>query len=223
MAYPLTAAAPVLSTLEARGYITYFPWLAACVAWSVACLSIGALLSFAFISPVNTRYDVSAADSISTSVPCMVQIAVPLLVHLQNIGDRRYDGSAGSFAAGFAGTRGESRRLEGFAVLIDVPTTPLPTGISIRYSVHLVGRRQDEAVVSMGAFAGTRGQSQALGGFTAWLEGPHATLWQLKYYAHVQNMGDTPVCSGGEYCGTRHSDLRMEGMYMWLERRCEPL
>jgi uncharacterized protein YjdB len=39
----------------------------------------------------------------------------------------------------------------------------------------------------------------------------------IRYYAHIQNIGDTPVMTGGQFVGTRGKALRLEGFAIWLE------
>jgi uncharacterized protein YjdB len=37
----------------------------------------------------------------------------------------------------------------------------------------------------------------------------------IRYYAHIKNIGDTPVRSEGQFVGTK--GLRLEGFAIWLE------
>src|ERR1700734_1629111 len=75
-------------------------------------------------------------------------------VHLQDVGD--VDLNEGRFA----GTRGESLRLEGFSLTF---APPVP-GLGIVYMAHLQDTG-DTRWVSEGQFVGTRGQSRRLEGF----------------------------------------------------------
>ncbi|WP_199325174.1 hypothetical protein [Phormidium sp. FACHB-1136] len=130
------------------------------------------------------------------------------IVHLQNIGDVSFQGST------FAGTRGESRRLEGFSLAI-ADGTP---NLGIQYMAHLqdIG---DTPWVNGGQFIGTRGQSRRLEGFAIRLTGSAATNYNIRYICHLQNIGDTPVRSNGEFCGTRGESRRLEGLQVWIERK----
>lgn len=130
------------------------------------------------------------------------------IVHLQNIGDVPFQGGA------FAGTRGESRRLEGFSIAITDGTPNL----GIQYMAHLqnIG---DTTWVNAGQFIGTRGESSRLEGFAITLTGSAATNYNIRYICHLQDIGDTPVRSNGEFCGTRGESRRLEGLQVWIERR----
>jgi len=130
------------------------------------------------------------------------------IVHLQNIGDVSFQGGA------FAGTKGESRRLEGFSIAITDGTPNL----GIQYMAHLqnIG---DRTWVNGGQFIGTRGESRRLEGFAIRLTGSAATNYNIRYICHLQNIGDTLVRSNGEFCGTRGESRRLEGLQVWIERR----
>lgn len=130
------------------------------------------------------------------------------IVHLQNIGDVSFQSGA------FAGTRSESRRLEGFSIEITDGTPNL----GIQYMAHLqnIG---DTAWINEGQFIGTRSESRQLEGFAIRLTGSAATNYNIRYICHLQDIGDTPVRSNGEFCGTRGESRRLEGLQIWLERR----
>jgi len=85
------------------------------------------------------------------------------VVHVQNLGDQPLGDSH------WAGTKGQSLRLEGFA-LDFAPTVP---GIGLEYMCHLqnIG---DTALMPGESFCGTRGQSRRLEGFAIQLTGPEA-------------------------------------------------
>jgi hypothetical protein len=78
--------------------------------------------------------------------------ALRVLVHLQNIGDRAHRDNE------FAGTRGQSRRLEGF----QIDFNPAVSGLGIRYMAHLQGVG-DVPFVNAGQFIGTRGPVSTAG------------------------------------------------------------
>ena len=129
-------------------------------------------------------------------------------VHLQNIGDLRFRENE------FAGTRGQSRRLEGFQLDLQ-PSVP---GLGLRYMAHLenIG---DTAFVTDGQFVGTRGQSRRLEGFAIELTGPNANNFNVFYMAHLQDSGDTSVHQNGQFCGTRGQSRRVEGILVRIEPR----
>ncbi len=121
-----------------------------------------------------------------------------VLVHLQDRADRT--GRDGQYL----GTRGESRRLEGFSVKFD---PPIP-GVSLKYMAHL----QDIGDTPWtNGFVGTRGQHRRLEGFAIKLEGPNAHRFSVQYQAHIQNIGDR-TASDGVFVGTRGQSLRVEGI-----------
>jgi hypothetical protein len=128
-------------------------------------------------------------------------IGLQVLVHLQDIGDQTFRNNQ------FAGTRGESRRLEGFQLRID----PSVEGLSLRYMAHLqdIG---DVPFTSEGEFVGTRGESRRLEGFAIDLIGPAADKYDVLYKAHVEGIGDTRFFKNGEFCGTRGESRRIEGI-----------
>lgn len=143
------------------------------------------------------------------ALPAAVTSApLTITVHLQDIGDRTYH------ADEFAGTRGQSRRLEGFAIRIQ-PAVP---GLTMQYMAHLqdIG---DTPWCKEGDFVGTRGQSRRLEGFAIKLAGPNASHYTVSYMAHLQNIGDTSFLSDGEFCGTRGQSRRVEGICVRVNRR----
>lgn len=132
--------------------------------------------------------------------------ALRVTVHLQGIGDaKRRDNE-------FAGTRGQSRRLEGFQLEI---ATAIPN-LSCTYMAHLQGIG-DVAFVPEGQFIGTRGQSRRLEGFAIELTGSAAVNYNVFYMAHLQGSGDTGLFSNGQFCGTRGQSRRVEGMLVRIE------
>jgi len=142
--------------------------------------------------------------------PTSTTSVVPLkvTVHIQGTGDREF--SAGEFA----GTRGQSKGIEGFAIVFGSAVA----GVNLEYMVHLSGVG-DTPWLSAGQFVGTRGENRRIEGFALRLTGTEAAQYRVCYSAHVQNMGDTPVASDGNYCGTRGKSLRVEGMRVWIEKR----
>ncbi len=136
--------------------------------------------------------------------------SVPLsgLVHLQDIGD------VGMHTDRFAGTQGQSRRLEGFSISF---TPPVP-GLGMRYMAHLenIG---DVAFQNEGTFIGTRGQSRRLEGFAIELTGPAPPHFTVIYMAHLQDIGDTGSFRDGQFCGTRGQSRRVEGILVHVQPR----
>lgn len=131
-----------------------------------------------------------------------------VLVHLEETGDQSYRENE------LAGTRGQSRRLEGFQIRFDPPVANL----SMRYMAHLqdIG---DVSFVNEGQFIGTRGESRRLEGFAIELTGSAAPNFNVFYMAHLQDIGDTNFFQNGQFCGTRGESRRMEAILVRVEPR----
>ncbi|MCL2929224.1 MAG: hypothetical protein O4861_22475 [Trichodesmium sp. St16_bin4-tuft] len=145
-------------------------------------------------------------NSSKTQRPIGVSVGLKVIVHIQNLGDR-------SFAAReYAGTRGQSFRVEAFQVNIEPPIA----GLNLEYMAN-IGGVGDTPWLEAGKLAGERGKARRLEGFAMRLTGDQASSYNVFYTAHVQNMGDLPVYSNGQYCGTRNKSLRVEGIKAWIE------
>jgi hypothetical protein len=134
------------------------------------------------------------------------KIGLKILVHLQGIGDRVFGPEE------YAGTKGQSRRLEALEMRIDPPIA----GLNLKYMAHVSGIG-DTPWLNEGELAGARGQAKRIEGFAVQLTGPLASQYEVFYNAHIQNIGDTPVLSHGQYCGTRGRGLRVEGIKVWIQ------
>jgi uncharacterized protein YjdB len=114
-----------------------------------------------------------------------------VIAHLQNQGDV-------VFPAGSAvGTRGESRRLEGFQFNME----NLPPLVRLEYRARVAGVGTTRWT-SPGTFVGSRGESRRLEGVAFRLVGPLASLYSVRYRTHISNLGDTPWGADGDYVGT---------------------
>jgi Matrixin/Putative peptidoglycan binding domain/Clostridial hydrophobic W len=135
-------------------------------------------------------------------------VELEVLVHLEGLGDRTCRENE------LAGTRGQSRRLEGFQVTADPPVP----GVTLRYMAHLqnIG---DVPFVAEGKFVGTRGESRRLEGFAIELHGPEAANYDVFYMAHLQDVGDTGFFQNGQFCGTRGESRRVESILVRVEPR----
>jgi uncharacterized protein YjdB len=129
------------------------------------------------------------------------QLLMDVLVHLEGIGDSFYHEDE------FAGTRGQSRRLEGFQLSFN----PGLVDLGMQYMAHLEGTA-DTGWYTDGQFCGTRGQSRRLEGFAIKLTGKHASEFTVQYMAHLQGTADTSWYSDGQFCGTRGESRRVEGI-----------
>jgi hypothetical protein len=133
-------------------------------------------------------------------------IGLTITVHLQGLGERQFS------AKEYAGTRGQGRPLEGFAISLD-PKIP---DLAIQYMAHVSGVG-DTPLVSAGQWVGETGRGRQIEGFAITLTGSQGRNYDVFYNAHIQNMGDVPVCSNGEYCGTKGQSLRVEGISVWIQ------
>lgn len=116
----------------------------------------------------------------------------------------------------WAGTTGEGKRLEAFKV------TP-PDGVELEVTVHLQGigdkvykgiRKGESSGLGSSdndPIIGTVGESRRLEGFSIRCT-RNTTGKKLYYQGHVQGIGNTAVCSEGEYCGTRGQSKRLEAL-----------
>ncbi len=123
-----------------------------------------------------------------------------VLVHLEDIGDRTFGANE------FAGTRGESRRLEGFQIRLNPPVA----GLTLKYFARL--QDAGDVFVNEGEYAGTRGESRQLLAFAIELDGPAAAKYNVVYMAHVEGVGDTRFFKNGEFCGGPELSQRIEGI-----------
>jgi uncharacterized protein YjdB len=135
-------------------------------------------------------------------------VPLNLIVHLEGIGDRA--GVSGEWL----GTKGQSRRLEGFQINFE----NRHPGLGMRYYAHLEGIG-DTPWIPAGEFVGTRGQSRRLEGFALELTGPLASRYSVRYRAHLQGIGDTGWYRDGRFCGTRGQSRRLEALEVVIVRK----
>lgn len=162
--------------------------------------------------PVN-KNEIICGNKANPQIPgiCASNSRTPTLrgiVHLQELGDLTFQNGT------FAGTRGESRRLEGFSLLIDDQTPDL----GVRYMAH-IQNTGDTPWVNDGKFIGTKGESLRLEGFAIQLTGKASGDYNIFYACHLQNLGDTQIRSNGDFCGTRGESRRLEGLQVWIEEK----
>jgi hypothetical protein len=130
------------------------------------------------------------------------------MVHLQDLGDRPLSNHE------WAGTKGQSRRLEGFSLNLDSPNNQL----RVEYMCHLQDRGDIGWLVE-GSFCGTKGESRRLEGLAIRLVGPQAGRFSIRYQCHLEGRGDTAVMSDGAFCGTRGESRRLEALQVWIVRK----
>jgi uncharacterized protein YjdB len=131
---------------------------------------------------------------------------VSSLVHIAGRGDVQFHSSL------YAGTKGEGKAIEGFALTLH----NAPVGLGIEYMCHAAGVG-DMAWQANGGFQGTRGQSKNIEGIAVRLTGPAAAHFVLKYVTHIAGKGDSPVATSGQYCGSKGESRAIEGIHVWLE------
>jgi uncharacterized protein YjdB len=151
----------------------------------------------------------AAVDAVGGLTPNVFKnTRLSVLVHLQDIGDQY------GIENQWVGTKGQSRRLEGFSVRRLTPTPDF----SIRYYAHLQNLG-DTAVLTEGQFVGTRWNSLRLEGFAIWLTGPFAYQYNIFYQCHLQNFGDSGIYQNGGFCGTRGQSRRVEAIKVWIVKK----
>jgi uncharacterized protein YjdB len=135
-------------------------------------------------------------------------VGLPLtgFVHVQDLGDLPLRDGV------WAGTKGQSRRLEGFSVNF---AAPVP-GLGLAYICHLQDGG-DTPWMPGGSFCGTKGQSRRLEGFAIRLAGANAASYDVFYECHVQDIGDMGPVKNGAFCGTRGQSRRVEAILVWVK------
>ena len=148
----------------------------------------------------------SSAPAVSTPMPASVSLKVT--TRIAGLGDREFKQEE------FAGTRGQSRAIEGFQINQNPPVS----GLRVEYMAHLSGVG-DTPWMSEGQWVGVRGESHKIEGFAIRLSGEQASKYNVFYMGHIQNIGDSPVASNGQFCGTRGQSLQVEGLKVWIAPR----
>lgn len=136
------------------------------------------------------------------------QPRLEVLVHLEGVGDVKGVGNE------WVGTKGQNRRLEGFA--LDV-ADKLPS-VSLEYMCHIEGSG-DTAFINEGNFCGTRGEKRRLEGFAARLSGDAARFYKVSYWCHLQGIGDVGPFESEQFCGTRGEKRRLESLKISIIRK----
>jgi len=156
---------------------------------------------FTSIKTINAKRFMFGDRVLIAPINDLPSLGLSVAVHLQGFGDQAFR------ADEFAGTRGQSRQLEGFAITFSSPIA----GLGMEYFAHLqfVG---DTAWMPHGSFCGTRGEGRRVEGFGIRLTGPLAGSYDVEYMAYIQNIGDTLFVKNGVFCGTRGQGLRVEGI-----------
>eukprot|EP01133_Synstelium_polycarpum_P000421 gene421-498_t len=128
----------------------------------VARSRLSALNIFIFLSIIVFALSICYGNVSSIGTPSqpsktVIQNGLEIMVHLQGPGDMPWK------KGGFVGTRGESRRLEGFEIKLYKVMILDPSDLSIEYMAHL----QDHGDIpwQSGGFIGTKGESRRLEGF----------------------------------------------------------
>jgi hypothetical protein len=130
------------------------------------------------------------------------------IVHLQDIGDQPLVNGV------WAGTKGQSRRLEGFA--LELPPTSWNLSIEAMCRVQGVGETSHVAARS---YCGTRGQKRALEGLALKLIGSGAPGFDLYTQCHLSDVGDFGPVLNGELCGIAAASRRVEAINVWVARK----
>ena len=89
-------------------------------------------------------------------------VSLEYMAHLAEVGD-----TAWAVEGSFCGTRGQSRRVEGFAVRLAGPNAKF---YKVRYMAHFEGISSDTGFFENGQFCGTRGENRRLEGMYVTVE-----------------------------------------------------
>ncbi len=165
-----------------------------------------------FLWNIQTAYADSHSKTITFSQGENKTATIPILVHLQDLGDIYCKNG------GWCGSKGEARRLEAF--IIQIPN--LEEDVKIEYMGHIQGKGDTEWL-NGGSLCGTRQQKKRLEGFAIRLVGTNADKYSICYQAHVQGVGDTAVFKDGQFAGTRGHSKSIESIKVWLEQRSESI
>jgi hypothetical protein len=166
------------------------------------------MVCFWILTAVFMGYGAAWVQARTSASPAAGGLALTGYVHLQDVGDVPLRDGV------WAGTKGQSRRLEGFSVNF---VAPVP-GLGLAYMCHLqdVG---DTPWLPGGSFCGTRGQSRRLEGFAMRLGGANAANYDVFYECHLQDIGDVGPFKNGGFCGTRGQSRRVEAILVWVKAK----
>ncbi len=133
----------------------------------------------------------------------------PTLVHLTGYAWLQDIGAESFTDNQFVGTRGQSRRMEGFQIAFVEP--PGTLNLQYRVQVENIGWMD---WVDGGTYAGTKGQSLRCEAFEIALTGSGTDPlgYSAEYMAHEENAGDIGPFHDGQLCGSVGEGLRLEGM-----------
>jgi uncharacterized protein YjdB len=119
----------------------------------------------------------------------------------------------------WAGTRGESRRLESLMVTPLYPTIGnWPSCVNLSYMAHIAGTG-DTGWTNAPNKVGTEGQSRSIEGLAFRLSGSCAASYTVEYRCHLQGLGDSAVMRDGQFCGTRGQGRRLEAIQITVRAR----
>lgn len=140
--------------------------------------------------------------------------------HIQNEGDKMVVQVKPTL-----GTRGKSRRIEGFSVKIGEPA--LRDKLKVVYDANLSpsddskkAKKENDCRTTKagkdGEFAGSKGSACEIVGFRVSLEGEYAQYYTVKYKAHQAELGDSAEYRDGATCG---GSKRIEEITIWVEKK----
>lgn len=133
--------------------------------------------------------------------------------HTQDIGWMKQVSSSDSQK--FAGTRGESRRLEALEIeLVNLDEVTLSFDVHVQNIGDMKGLSTTDVI-------GTTGKALRLEAITVYADGLKNTDYVLQYQCHIQNEGDSGWKNAGEECGSRGKSQRLEGIEFKLVSKTE--
>ncbi len=142
--------------------------------------------------------------------------------HIQAVGDQ----TAPIVAKPTIGTKGLSRRLEGFGIRVNEPS--LRDKLNLNYTATLgPSTDSDKAKKSGecrntksgrdGEFVGSKGSSCEIVAVSVTLSGDYAKYYSVNYKVHQAINGDSSEAKDGGTCGT--GSKRIEELTVWLTKK----
>lgn len=115
------------------------------------------------------------------------------------------------------GITGHNKRLEAIAISVSTPGY----SCGVQYLPHIANFGWDSSWTANGNIAGTTGQSKSIEAIKIQLTGDCASKFNIKYRAHVQDIGWQNWVSNGAEAGTTGQAKNLEAIQIYLEPKTE--
>jgi uncharacterized protein YjdB len=164
---------------------------------------VSSMLKSLFLLSLALPFTAQAASSVTFDVA----------VHVQDYGNLTFAEDE------WAGTIGESKRLEAFTIQpIKAPEGTWPDCLALRYMAHIQGTG-DTGWYTAPANVGTAGRSLRIEGVAFRTAGTCANRYTVEYRCHLQDLGTSALMKDGEFCGTRGQERRLEAIQVTVRRK----